>query len=64
MATYDATKIEARRDEEPANLPSEAEGRLPVEPAMVDPVMERGQQMWVDQFERRGLQLCLESMNL
>ena len=64
VATYDATKIEARRDEEPANLPSEAEGRLPGEPAMVDPVMERGQQMWVDQFEKGGLQLGLESMNL
>ena len=64
VATYDATKIEAKRDEEPANLPSEAEGRLLGEPAMVDPLMERGLQMWVDQFEKGGLQLGLESMNL
>ena len=51
IETYDATELEARREEEPANLPSEAEGRPPGEPAMVDTVMERGLQMWVDQFE-------------
>ena len=42
METYDTTEIEARREEEPANLPSEAEGRPPGEPAMADPVMESG----------------------
>ena len=51
IEAYDATELEARREEELANLPSEAEGRPPGEPAMVDPVMERGLQMWVDQFE-------------
>ena len=34
VKTYDATEIEARREEEPANLPIEAKGRPPGEPAM------------------------------
>ena len=42
METYDATEIEARREEELANLPSKAEGRPPVEPAMVELVIESG----------------------
>ena len=42
METNDATEIEARREKETANLPSEAEGRPPGEPAMVEPVMEWG----------------------
>ena len=42
VETNDATQIEARRQEEPANLPSEAEGRPPGEPTMVEPVMESG----------------------
>ena len=40
VETYDATEIEARREEEPANFPSETDGRPPGEPAMVDRVME------------------------
>ena len=36
VETYDATMIEARREEEPASLPSEAESRPPGEPAMVE----------------------------
>ena len=42
LETYDATEIEARREEEPANIPSEAEGRPPIEPAIIEPVMESG----------------------
>ena len=42
VESYDATEIEARREEEPANLHSEAEAGPPGEPAMVDPVMEWG----------------------
>ena len=42
VETYGATEIEARMEEEAANLPSEAEGRPSGEPAMVYPVMEWG----------------------
>ena len=42
IEAYDATELEARREEEHANIPSKAEGRPPGEPAMVDPVMEGG----------------------
>ena len=42
VKTYDATEIEARREEQPANLPRLAEGRPSGEPAMFDPVMESG----------------------
>ena len=38
---YDTTELEARREKEPANIPREAEERPPVEPVMVEPVMER-----------------------
>ena len=40
VETYDATELEARREEEPANLPSEAEGRPPGEMVTAEPVME------------------------
>ena len=42
VETYGARKIEARREDEPANLPNEAEGRPLGEAAMVEPVMESG----------------------
>ena len=42
VETYNATKIEARREEKTANLPSEADVRPPGGQAMVDPVMECG----------------------
>ena len=42
VETYDATEIETRREEQPANLPSEAEGRPPGEPEVVKPVMKSG----------------------
>ena len=38
VETYDATEVEARREEEPANLSSE--GRPPSEPVVNEPVME------------------------
>ena len=40
IETYDATELKARREEEPANLPSEAEGRPPGEPMAAEPVIE------------------------
>ena len=42
VETYDATEIEAKREEEPANLLSEIEGRPPGEPTTVEPVTEGG----------------------
>ena len=42
VETYNATEIEARREEDPANFLSEAEGISPVEPAVAEPVMEIG----------------------
>ena len=42
IETYDATELDARREEEPANLPSEAEHRPPGEPMAAEPVMEIG----------------------
>ena len=42
IETYDATELKARREEEPANLPSEAEGRPPGEPMAAEPVIEIG----------------------
>ena len=42
IEAYDATELEARREEEHANLPNEAEGRPPGEPSMAEPVMEIG----------------------
>ena len=64
IEAYDATELEARREEEPANLPSEAEGRHPGEPAMVDPVMESRTTDVGRPVRVNGLQLDLESMNL
>ena len=40
VETNESTEIEARTEEGPANLPSEAEGRPPGEPVMVEPEME------------------------
>ena len=42
IETHDATELEARTEEEPANLPSEAEGRPPREPMAPEPVIEIG----------------------
>ena len=42
VETYDATELEARREEEPANLPNEVEGRPPGEPMAAEPMMENG----------------------
>ena len=38
----DATEVEARREEERANLPIEAEGRPPGESAMIETMMASG----------------------
>ena len=40
VETYEGREMEARREEEAANLPSEAEGRHPGETALAEPVME------------------------
>ena len=42
IEAYDATELEARREEEPANLPCEAEDRPPGEVMSAEPVMEVG----------------------
>ena len=42
IEAYDTTELEARREEEPANLPCEAEDRQPGEVMGADPVMEIG----------------------
>ena len=42
IETYDATELEARREEEPANLPSEEEGIPPGDAVEAEPVMDNG----------------------
>ena len=42
VETYDGREVEARREEDAANLPSEAEVRPPGETAVAEPVMESG----------------------
>ena len=42
IEAYDATELEARREEKPANLPYEAEGRPPGEVMAAKPVMADG----------------------
>ena len=42
VETYDATESEARREEERASLPSQAEDSPPGETVVVEPVMESG----------------------
>ena len=40
--TYDEKQMEARREEEAAKLPSEAEGKPPDETVVAEPVLESG----------------------
>ena len=42
IEAYDTTELEARKEEEPANLPCEAEDRPPGEVMAAEPVMEFG----------------------
>ena len=42
IEAYDTTKLDARKEEEPANLPCEADDRSPGEVMAAEPVMEIG----------------------